>query len=121
MISKFDSENALKTITSTISRCEKAQLKFKPGCSQHSLLRNRLNALYISKALLTHQDISNIQDDELIKALSPITSIISKCEKAQQKYDVDNAQYKRYIHLLNAMNLCQSLISEEINKRCITK
>lgn len=43
---------ALQLISSTISKCEKMQLKFAEGTSQHSLLKNRIKALYISKALI---------------------------------------------------------------------
>lgn len=46
----IDSNIELKVVTSLIQRCENAQLKFNLGTSQHTLLRNRLNALYIAKA-----------------------------------------------------------------------
>jgi len=44
--------NALKPIISIISKCEKAQLKFTEGTSQHTLLKNRIKAMYVSKALI---------------------------------------------------------------------
>lgn len=44
---------ALRTINSIIHKCEKAQEKFPEGNSQHTLLQNRLKAMYISKALIT--------------------------------------------------------------------
>ena len=44
---------ALRAIISIIHKCEKAQEKFPEGKSQHTLLRNRLKAMYISKALIT--------------------------------------------------------------------
>lgn len=44
---------ALRAINSIIHKCEKAQEKFPEGKSQHTLLRNRLKAMYISKALIT--------------------------------------------------------------------
>jgi len=43
---------ALQLICTTINNCEKMQLKFAEGTSQHSLLKNRIKALYISKALI---------------------------------------------------------------------
>lgn len=52
---KFTKEElleALRAVNSIISKCEKAQTKFTEGTSQHSLLRNRLKAMYISKALI---------------------------------------------------------------------
>lgn len=44
--------DALKPIISIISKCEKAQLKFTEGTSQHTLLKNRIKAMYVSKALI---------------------------------------------------------------------
>lgn len=44
---------ALRAINSIIHKCEVAQEKFPEGKSQHTLLKNRLKAMYISKALIT--------------------------------------------------------------------
>lgn len=44
---------ALRAINSIIHKCEKAQGKFPEGNPHHTLLRNRLKAMYISKALIT--------------------------------------------------------------------
>jgi hypothetical protein len=49
---KKDLEDALRAVNSIISKCEKAQEKFQEGNSQHTLLKNRLKAMYISKSLL---------------------------------------------------------------------
>lgn len=46
---------ALRAINSIIHKCEKAQEKFPVGNSHHTLLRNRLKAMYISKALITEK------------------------------------------------------------------
>lgn len=43
---------ALRAVNSIISKCEKAQEKFPEGNSQHTLLKNRLRAMYISKSLI---------------------------------------------------------------------
>ena len=42
-------DTALQIIIATISNCEKAQTKFAEGTSQHTLLKNRIKALYLSK------------------------------------------------------------------------
>jgi hypothetical protein len=47
-----DLQEALRAFASMISRTEKAQTKFSPGTSQHTLQRNRLKALYIAEALI---------------------------------------------------------------------
>lgn len=44
---------ALRAINSIIGKCEKAQEKFPEGNAHHTLLRNRLKAMYISKELIT--------------------------------------------------------------------
>lgn len=44
---------ALRAIDSIIHKCEKAQEKFPQGNSHHTLLKNRLKAMYISKSLIT--------------------------------------------------------------------
>ncbi len=43
---------ALRAIDSIIHKCEKAQEKFTEGIPQHTLLRRRLKAMYISQALI---------------------------------------------------------------------
>ena len=44
-------EEALHAFDAMMSRADKAQSKFSPGTSQHTLLRNRLKALRIAEAL----------------------------------------------------------------------
>lgn len=47
-----DLQQALRALASMISRAEQAQAKFSPGTSQHTLQRNRLQALRTGEALL---------------------------------------------------------------------
>ncbi len=47
-----DLQEALRALASMISKTEKAQAKFSPGTSQHTLQRNRLKALRIAEALI---------------------------------------------------------------------
>jgi len=78
---------ALRVVSSTISECEKMQLKFSEGTSQHTLLKNRIKAMYISKSLITDEGVMDkYTKEELIEALRPVSSVISKCEKAQLKF-----------------------------------
>ncbi|WP_425806113.1 hypothetical protein ACHOLT_04710 [Desulfitobacterium sp. Sab5] len=48
-------EEALQIVSSVISRCEKNKPKFVEGTSQHTLLKNRIKAIYISKSLITDE------------------------------------------------------------------
>lgn len=111
-------EEALRVVSSTISNCEKMQLKFAEGTSQHTLLKNRIKALYISKSLITDENILNkYKKEELIEALPPVSSIISKCEKAQLKFTEGKSQYTRLKNIINSMYISKSLITSEISKR----
>ena len=47
-----DLTDALRAVNSIIAKCEKAQEKFPEGNSHHTLLRNRLKAMYIAKNLM---------------------------------------------------------------------
>jgi len=49
---KEELNEALRAVSSIIHKCEKAQEKFPNGTSHHTLLHNRLRAMYISKSLI---------------------------------------------------------------------
>ncbi|AET68292.1 hypothetical protein Desor_2752 [Desulfosporosinus orientis DSM 765] len=111
-------EEALQIVSSIISRCEKTQPKFVEGTSQHTLLKNRIKAMYISKSLIEDENIvDKYTKEELIEALRPVSSIISKCEKAQQKFAEDTSHHTRFKNMIKAMYLSKSLITDEISKR----
>jgi hypothetical protein len=113
-----DLAEALKVVDSTISNCEKIQPKFTEGTSQHTLLKNRIKALYISKVLITEEQNAELcSKEELIDALKPIVSIINKCEAGQRKHEMESVQYKCFQKIIDAMNTCKILISDEIGKR----
>lgn len=109
---------ALQIVSSAISRCEKAQPKFAEGTSQHTLLKNRLKALYISKALITGENIADeYTKQELTEALRPVSSIISKCEKAQSKFAEGTTHHTRFKNMIKAMYISKALITDEVSRR----
>lgn len=55
--------------------------------------------------------------EELIEALRPVSSVISKCEKAQIKFEEGTSNYNRFKKLIKAMYISKSLITDEISKR----
>ena len=114
---KEELEAALQVVSSAIKRCEKAQTGFAEGTSQHTLLKNRLKALYISKALIIHENMDKYTKEELSEAVRPVSSIISKSEKAQQKCTKGAFHHTRFSNLIQSMYISRSLITEEINKR----
>ncbi|WP_312649677.1 hypothetical protein [Aminipila sp.] len=110
-------EETLKILFSVISRCEKIQPKFVEGTSQHTLLKNRIKALYISKSLITDENtMEKYIKEELVEALSPVSSIISKCEKAQQKFAEGTSNNTRFKKMIKAMYISKALITDEISK-----
>lgn len=52
---KEELAQALRAIDSVIHKCERAQEKFPDGTSHHTLLKNRLRAMYISRALILRE------------------------------------------------------------------
>jgi hypothetical protein len=113
--SKAELEKAISFISSTIINCEKIQLKFSEGTSQHSLLRNRIKAFYISKSLLSGDKTINYISKELREALPPIVSIINKTTKAQNKYEQGSSQFNRFQHIIQAMLISKTFIESQIN------
>lgn len=106
-------DEALKVIQSIIVRCQAAQVKFLPGTAQHSLLRNRLEAMYIAKALMEQGTAPGYSKQQLLQALRPIGSSIGKCQKAQEKYAPDTTQYRRYVPMLAALHRAKDLIAAQ--------
>lgn len=50
-----DLREALRAIRSIIGKCEKAQEKFPYGTPHHTLLKNRLKAMYIAQSLIQRE------------------------------------------------------------------
>lgn len=114
---KEELEEALQIVSSTISRCEKTQPKFVEGTSQNTLLKNRIKALYISKSLITDEDVMDrYTKQELIEALRPVSSIIRKCEKAQQKFAEGTSHHTRFKKMIKAMYISKSLITKALEE-----
>ena len=113
-----EKEQALGVIESAVGRCEKVWPKFAEGTSQHSLLKNRIKALYIAKALISGKEKRDgYGKEELQQALTPIESIISKCEKARLKFEDGSSHYIRFSKMIDAMETAKAYIEYEINKR----
>lgn len=101
----------------TIENCAKMQGKFAQGTSQHSLLKNRIRALEISKCLLAGEGVDAWTREDLERAAAPIASIIHKTTKARSKYEAGSVTYKRFTPTIDAMTLCQELLEEKLGRR----
>jgi hypothetical protein len=54
---------------------------------------------------------------ELEEALQIVSSVISRCEKAQQKFAEGTSNYTRFKNMIEAMYISRALITDEISKR----
>ena len=118
MYSKEEKEQALEVIASAVGRCEKIWPKFEERASQHTLLKNRIKALYIAKALIAGEGRNEVYTkSELAQAIAPITSIIRKCEKAQGKFEEGSSHFIRFGRMIDAMEIAKAYVSFEREKR----
>ena len=53
-------------------------------------------------------------NEELAEALRPVVSIISKCEKAQVKFDEGTSHYRRLENLIKATDSAKALIEDQL-------
>lgn len=121
-ITAKDMEEALQAISSMINRSEKAQQKFAQGTSQHTLQKNRLNALNIALSLIKREtekgvDIEPYTKKDLESAIAPIASLISKSEKAQAKLKQGTWQHRMLRNNLKALYVASPLITKALEER----
>ncbi|HQJ38068.1 MAG TPA: hypothetical protein PK223_09530 [Bacillota bacterium] len=117
---KKDMEEALRAIASMIGRTEKAKEKFAQGTSQHTLQKNRLEALniaslLISKELADSNAMNHYTKEDLEKALAPISSLISKSEKAQKKLEKGTWQHTMLGNNLKALYIALPLLTKALS------
>ena len=114
-------EKAIRSITSMIDKSENAQEKFAPGTSQHTLQKNRIKSLYIALSLvkkeLSENDIISYSKEDLEAAVNPITSLISKSEKAREKLKQGTWQHTMLGENLNALYLASPLLTKALHER----
>lgn len=117
---KKDMEEALRAIASMTERSEKAQEKFAQGTSQHTLQKNRIQALYIASSLIKkelaeHDAMDKYTKEDLEKALAPIASLISKSEKAQKKLAQGTWQHTMLRDNLKALYMASPLLTKAVS------
>ena len=72
-----------------------------------------IKALYISKALVTNQE-HNYTQEELLKSVDQVTSIIRKSEKAMINAKEGTGTYTRLKKIIDAMTIALSYIEDAI-------
>jgi hypothetical protein len=74
--------------------------------------------LHISKSLISDENVIDKYTKEvLVEALRPISSVISKCEKAQLKFEENTSHHTRLKGIIKAMHISKALITDEISRR----
>lgn len=118
-----DMKEALRSITSMISRTEKAKEKFAQGTSQHTLQKNRLKALHIALSLTSKglaeaesNTVDCYSEEDLKNALAPITSLISKSEKARAKLVQGTWQHTMLGNNLKALHIALPLLMKALSE-----
>ncbi len=110
-------KKAINAITKMIERSEKVQVKFEVGTSQHTLQKNRINALYIALNLIQNElyssNIEKYTIEDYEKAVSPIKSLISKSEKAIIKLEPTSWQFKMLDDNIKALRIALPLLLNE--------
>jgi len=121
-MTQYDSnslELARKAIEDMLDRSVKAQAKFRPGTSQHSLQVNRIKALNISLALLSTETAKTIHSrfstQELYSAIAPLMSLIRKSEKARTHLQPDSWQHTMLTSNLMGLNLALETLRDVID------
>lgn len=111
-------EQSIKTLTTLIDRSTKAQLRLLPGSSQHTLLKNRIQALQLVKTLLMNK--SNVRQlftkEDLEAAHAPLLSLISKSEKAILNLRPDMWQYSLLAQNINVLRIGLPLLESALNE-----
>lgn len=110
-----DRAKAATEISSAITRCERMQPKFAEGTPQSSLLRNRLRALYLSKALIEGANAAAYSREELEAALPPVRSIHHKTSAAQGKYARGTVMFRRFEGLIRAMEIAEAYLEAALD------
>lgn len=115
-----DMVEALQSISLMINRTEKAKEKFAQGTSQHTLQRNRLKALHIASSLIIKNQqgdtVNDHTEEDLKNALAPITSLISKSEKARAKLSQGTWQHTMLSNNLNALHIALPLLTKALSE-----
>ena len=106
--------DVLDTVNHTIELEEKFLPKFPEGTSQHSLLRNRIQALKTARNLISGE--GQTTREELEFALPRIESIIHKMSKARDKYEPGSKDYKRFDPTVQAMEQVRTAILQALEE-----
>jgi hypothetical protein len=118
---------AIRSITSTISKSEKALAKLKEGTAQHSMTARGIKAYYIAIDLISRESEAKDKDtmdslqgkyvkEELEDALLAIASANSRCEGVLPKLTPGSSQHTLTVRRIKAFSITTALINRELTK-----
>ncbi|WP_102798389.1 hypothetical protein [Bowmanella denitrificans] len=109
----FDgTQEALRPITSLLSKSEKACQKLTPGTWQHKMLKKNIDALQVASHLIN--DDRTAPQNDLRDALSAISDMASRSEKALSKFEPGTSQHTLQRNRLNALQIAEVLVKQGI-------
>ena len=113
-----DMQEALRPITSLISKSEKAQSKLVPKSWQHAMLRDNLKALRIALALMSKKSnrSKHFTRDNVQEAHRALDSMISKTEKTRRQFLPGTSQHSLQRNRLKALRIAKALINTELDR-----
>lgn len=111
-------QEALRPLTSLISKSEKALQKLAPGTWQHTMLHDNLKALYLASALINKETdtTERVTQDDLHKALDAFASMIHKTEKSQAQFSPGSSQHTLQRNRLKALRIAEERLTLELDK-----
>lgn len=125
----FESEElseAIRSITSTLSKSEKALEKLKEGTAQHTMTVRAIKAYYTAVELIERETgASEVKDkggspqekytkEELEEALQAIASANSRCEGVLPKLKLGSSQQTLTVRRIKAFSIATELIRGEL-------
>jgi len=122
---KEELEDARHAIASTLSKCEKAQLKLKSGTFQHTMIVQGIKAYKIAIELIKKEPETNITNNsfeskymknELEEAIQAITSATGRVEKILPKFEKGTSQHTLAIRRIKAFCIATELIKRELKR-----
>ncbi len=122
---KEELEEALRAITSTLRKSEKAQLKLKAGYWQHTMTEQGIKSYKIAIDLIKNELETTVAEEELkgkytkkelTEALNAIISAIGRVERVQPKFETGTSQHTLAVRRIQAYNVATQLIKRELKR-----
>lgn len=120
-------QEALRPISSLMSKSKKAQQKLMPGTWQHTMLNDNIKALRYASVLISRWSDYGDQperddmarkptQDDIQEYLRALAKMIDKTEKTQARFLPGTSQHTLQRNRLKALRIAEALIEAELDK-----